>query len=221
VSLVPDLPAWLHAIADYAVAVTLIVAALVIGGAGKAVAVGLAVGATVLVVSMLTKYPLGVVKVLPFPDHSAADYLAAAALIASPFALGLIRSAPGLSVLYLVAGVAVLGVSLITNYQYGPGAVVTWAPVKDWGGGERWSTGANQGRRPATALTLFRISPTPPPWPAQSAQPAPEWPAPEWPAPAISILPAYQPGVAEFRDAGFRPLREVLAERGADYRRAS
>ena len=39
------------------------------------------VGAVVLIVSMLTKYPLGVVKVLPFTVHSAGDYLAAALLI--------------------------------------------------------------------------------------------------------------------------------------------
>ncbi len=37
--------------------------------------------------SMLTRYPLGVVKVLPFTVHSAGDYLAAALLVLSPVAL--------------------------------------------------------------------------------------------------------------------------------------
>ena len=86
-SLVRLLPAWLHAVADYAVGLSLIVVAVVAGGAGKAVAPGVVVGAVVLVVSMLTKYPLGVAKVLPFTVHSAGDYLAAALLIVSPFAL--------------------------------------------------------------------------------------------------------------------------------------
>ena len=112
------LPAWFHAIADYAVAVTLILVAFAVGGSGKAVAAGIVVGAVVLAVSMLTRYPLGVVKVLPFKLHSVGDYLAAALLVASPFALNFDHSDTGLSAFYVVAGVAVLAVSLITNYQY-------------------------------------------------------------------------------------------------------
>jgi hypothetical protein len=118
VSLVRLLPAWLHAVADYAVGLSLIVVAVVAGGAGKAVAPGVVVGAVVLVVSMLTKYPLGVAKVLPFTVHSAGDYLAAALLIVSPFALNFNDTATGLTAFYIVAGIAVLAVSLITNYQY-------------------------------------------------------------------------------------------------------
>lgn len=70
------------------------------------------------IVSMLTKYPLGVAKVLPFTVHSAGDYLAAALLIGAPSALDFRTTDGGLSAFYLVAGLAVLGVSLITNYQY-------------------------------------------------------------------------------------------------------
>ena len=56
-SLVRLLPAWLHAVADYAVGAGLIVIALAVGGSGKAVAAGVVVGAIVLVVSMLTQVP--------------------------------------------------------------------------------------------------------------------------------------------------------------------
>jgi hypothetical protein len=119
-SLVRLLPAWFHAIADYAVAGTLIVVAAAVGGSTEAVAAGVVIGGVVLVVSMLTKYPLGVVKVLPFTVHSAGDYLAAALLVVSPFALGFNNSDTGLTAFYIAAGVAVLAVSLITNYQYSP-----------------------------------------------------------------------------------------------------
>jgi hypothetical protein len=119
-SIVRLIPAWLHAIADYAVAITLIVVALAVGGSTKAVVAGVVIGAVVLVVSMLTRYPLGVIKVLPFKVHSAGDYLAVALLVASPFALGFSGSDRGLTIVYIGAGVAVLGVSLITNYQYSP-----------------------------------------------------------------------------------------------------
>jgi hypothetical protein len=125
------LPAWLHAVADYAVGIGLIVIALLVGGATKAVLPGVVVGAVVLLVSLITKYPLGLIKVLPFTVHSAGDYLAAALLLASPFALGFWSSARGLSIVYLVAGVAVLGVSLITNYQWSPKRQSASRPVSD------------------------------------------------------------------------------------------
>jgi hypothetical protein len=125
-SLVRLLPAWLHAIADYAVGAGLIIIALAVGGSGKAVAAGVVVGATVLLVSMLTKYPLGVAKVLPFTVHSAGDYLAAALLLVAPFALNFRSSDTGLTAVYIIAGIAVLGVSLITNYQY--------SEKRDWNG---------------------------------------------------------------------------------------
>ncbi len=118
-SLVRFLPAWFHAIADYAVGITLIAVALIVGGTGAAVATGVVVGAVVLVVSMLTRYPLGVAKVLPFTVHSAGDYLAAALLVLAPFVLGFTDTDGGLAAFYIVAGLAVLAVSLVTNYQYG------------------------------------------------------------------------------------------------------
>ena len=119
-SLIRILPAWFHAIADYAVAALLILVPILAGGPGLAVATGVTVGIVVAVVSALTRYPLGVVKVLPFTVHSAGDYLAAALLVIAPFALGYAGTDHGLSVFYVGAGVAVLAVSLITNYQYSP-----------------------------------------------------------------------------------------------------
>jgi hypothetical protein len=119
-SIVRLLPAWFHAVADYAVGSLLIVVALAVGGSDEAVATGVVVGVTVLVVSALTRYPLGIWRVLPFQVHSGGDYLAAALLVVVPFAIGFTDSDGGLSAFYVVAGVAVLAVSLITNYQYSP-----------------------------------------------------------------------------------------------------
>ena len=119
-SLVKLLPAWFHAVADYAVGILLIVVALAADGSTGATATGVVVGAVVLLVSVLTRYPPGVVKVLPFTVHSAGDYLAAALLIVAPFALNFADAESGLAVFYVVMGVAVLAVSLITNYQYSP-----------------------------------------------------------------------------------------------------
>lgn len=119
-SLVRLLPAWFHAVADYAVGALLIIVAVAVGGSAGAVGTGVVVGATVLAVSMLTRYPLGVVKVLPFTVHSAGDYLAAALLLGAPWALNFSSGDGGLSAFYVAAGIAVLAVSLVTNYQYSP-----------------------------------------------------------------------------------------------------
>jgi hypothetical protein len=126
-SIVRLLPAWFHAIADYAVGLLLIIVAIAVGGSTGAVATGIVVGGVVLAVSMLTKYPLGVVKVLPFTIHSAGDYLAAALLIAAPWALNFADGDSGLAAFYVVMGLAVLAVSLITNYQYSPKR--EWSPA--------------------------------------------------------------------------------------------
>src|SRR5437899_1845296 len=119
-SIVRLLPAWLHAVADYAVGGLLIIVAIAVGGSTGAVWTGIVVGGTVLVVSMLTKYPLGVIKVLPFTIHSAGDYLAAALLLGAPWALNFASADSGLAAFYVAGGIAVLAVSLITNYQYSP-----------------------------------------------------------------------------------------------------
>jgi len=124
-SLIRLLPASLHAVADYAVGALLILVAVLSGGSSGAVGTGIVVGATVLVVSMFTNYPLGVIKVLPFTVHSAGDYLAAALLIAAPFTLHFSSGDSGLTAFYVAAGIAVLAVSLITNYQY--------SPKREWG----------------------------------------------------------------------------------------
>jgi hypothetical protein len=114
------LPASFHAVADYAVGGLLILVAALSGGSAGAVGTGIVVGATVLVVSLFTKYPLGVIKVPPFTVHSAGDYLAAALLIATPFTLHFSSGDSGLTAFYVIAGLAVLAVSLVTNYQYSP-----------------------------------------------------------------------------------------------------
>ena len=132
-SLIRLLPAWLHAVADYAVGASLIIVAIAVGGSSGAVGTGIVVGATVLAVSVLTKYPLGVWKVLPFTIHSAGDYLAAALLLAAPWALNFADGDGGLTAFYVVAGIAVLAVSLITNYQY--------SPKREWAAGTQPAMG--------------------------------------------------------------------------------
>jgi hypothetical protein len=203
-SLVKFLPAWLHAIADYAVALSLIAVALIVGGTDKAVATGVVIGAVVLVVSLLTKYPLGVVKVLPFTVHSAGDYLAVVLLAAAPFALSFHHSDGGLTVFYLVVAAAVLLVSLITNYQYSPKRQVAGARAADT---DRVSVNQSY-RAPATARTPSYAPVGSDSWRDEPIYVEPTYAEPSYRAPAPA---ATRPGAG----SGARSLREILAEQRA------
>jgi len=110
-------PAWLHGVGDYGAGIALIVVALIVGGTDKAVLTGVVLGAVLLAVSLLTRYPLGAVKAIPFPVHSAGDYLGAILLIVAPFVLDFADSDGGLATFYVVVGVVVILLSLVTNYQ--------------------------------------------------------------------------------------------------------
>jgi hypothetical protein len=116
-SIVKLVPAWLHGIGDYGAGIALILVALVVGGTDTAVLTGVVLGGVLLAVSIVTRYPLGAVKAVPFPVHSAGDYLGALLLILAPFVLDFTDSDGGLSVFYVVVGVVVLLLSLATDYQ--------------------------------------------------------------------------------------------------------
>jgi hypothetical protein len=107
-----------HAVADYMAAVTVLLTALVIDGPSGAKAFGLVIGIAYLLVSAMTRYPMGLVKVIPFPVHAAGDYLIGLALILGPFIGGFYDDNKGASLAYILSGVAVIGVSMITDYQY-------------------------------------------------------------------------------------------------------
>ncbi|MDQ6783674.1 MAG: hypothetical protein M3063_09570 [Actinomycetota bacterium] len=111
------MPAKMHGVLDFASAFALIAFALVVGGSDVAVATGVTLGIVLIVVSVLTDYPLGVIKVIPFKVHSAGDYVGAASLIAAPFILGFVNKDKTLSFFYIATGIALIAVSLVTNYD--------------------------------------------------------------------------------------------------------
>jgi hypothetical protein len=116
-SIVKLVPAWLHGVGDYGAGIALVLVALIVGGTDAAVLTGVVLGGVLLAVSLVTRYPLGAVKAVPFPVHSAGDYLGALLLILAPFVLDFADSDPGLSVFYIVVGAVVILLSLVTDYQ--------------------------------------------------------------------------------------------------------
>jgi len=120
-SLVRLVPAWLHAIGDYAAGlVLLIVGAAATDASDKARWTGIVLGAALILVSLITRYPGGLIKAVPFPLHSAGDYLGGILAIVAPFALDFWDTDKGVSTTYIVVGAVVLALSLVTDYSWGP-----------------------------------------------------------------------------------------------------
>ena len=116
-SLLKLVPAWLHGIGDYGAGLALIIVPLIVGGTDEAVYTGVVLGAVLVLVSLFTRYPLGAVKSVPFPVHSAGDDLGALLAIVAPFVLGFNDTDEGLTIFYIVVGAVVIALSLVTNYQ--------------------------------------------------------------------------------------------------------
>jgi hypothetical protein len=80
----------LHGILDYVVGIVLIGAPFLLGFAngGPEMWVPIIVGASALVYSLMTRYELGVVKIIPMPVHLLLDAMSGVLLAASPWLFG-------------------------------------------------------------------------------------------------------------------------------------
>jgi hypothetical protein len=106
----------LHGVLDYLTAADLIVAPSLLGIADKPSGRILrAAGATHAAYSLLTRYPLGPVKVLPFRAHLALDAAAAAGLAAAPWVLGTARKGPRHWLPHLAFGLYELGAVALSD----------------------------------------------------------------------------------------------------------
>jgi len=79
-----------HGILDYIVGVALIVAPWLFrfADSGAETWVPVALGAAALVYSLLTRYELGVVKLIPFKTHLTFDFISGVLLATSPWIFG-------------------------------------------------------------------------------------------------------------------------------------
>lgn len=106
------IPASLHGLLDYAVAFTLIAGPLLLGFEGVSKYIAMAGGVGLVLYSLLTDYSVSARNMIPFPVHLAFDFVAAAVLVIAPFVFGFEGIA---RLFYMVIGVAVIAVVLLTN----------------------------------------------------------------------------------------------------------
>lgn len=126
------LPTKVHGVLDYVVGIALIAAPWLFQFAnvgGAAVVIPIALGVTLIVYSLLTRYEWGLIKVLPMAYHLMIDFAAAVFLAASPFIFGFISQAANVWLPHIVVGLAVVAVVIVSKTQPGFSSKRTMMPA--------------------------------------------------------------------------------------------
>jgi hypothetical protein len=107
-----------HGVADYVWAGTMIAAPWVFGFRRNRAATinAVAAGAAHLGLSLFTRYPLGVAKVIPFKVHGMIEASTGAFMTAAPWLLGFANDERARAV-HLAAGLGTFGVVAATDYE--------------------------------------------------------------------------------------------------------
>jgi hypothetical protein len=113
------IPSRVHGVLDYGVALLLIAAPALFGfeDTGAASQVPITLGVLTVLYSLLTRYELGLLSVLPFRAHLALDAVAGLLLAVSPW---LFRFADRVWVPHLVFGLLELGAVIMTRRDPAP-----------------------------------------------------------------------------------------------------
>jgi hypothetical protein len=108
------IPTRIHGVLDYLVGIILIVSPWVLGfnEGGPETWVPVVLGAGAILYSILTRYELGLVRLIPMPVHLMLDGLNGAALAASPWLFGF---ADQVWVPHVVLGLFEIGAALFTE----------------------------------------------------------------------------------------------------------
>jgi hypothetical protein len=111
-----------HAPLDFGLVASFALAPSLLGFGGIAAALAYVIATGVLVGSLATDYPLGIVKVVPFPIHGYAELTSAVLFVAMPF-LFRFHHSPGSRNFFLVMGLGTMVVFILTDYRAGERSV--------------------------------------------------------------------------------------------------
>ncbi len=103
-----------HGYLDYLTVILFLVAPTIIGLTGMSGTIAYALAGIHLAMTLVTDFPLGVKKLVPFAIHGWVERIVGPALVLLPFVLGFEGSAKGF---YIVIGLVIILVGLLTDYQ--------------------------------------------------------------------------------------------------------
>jgi len=104
-----------HGLIDFALAAAFLAAPRVLGFDTRLAAIAYGVSALHLVLTLATRFPPGLARVIPFPLHGLIEFAEGVVFIALPWAAGFSGNENGRT-LFVGAGLGVLVVFLITDY---------------------------------------------------------------------------------------------------------
>jgi hypothetical protein len=105
-----------HGALDYALALAFIVAPRLADFSLPATRIATIIGVVYLAASLLTRYPLGAVRMIPFPLHGVIESVLAASWIVMPWLFGFADDAMARN-FFVAAGIGLLAVAALTDYQ--------------------------------------------------------------------------------------------------------
>lgn len=111
----------IHGYLDYVVVVAFLVVPTLFGFSGLPATIAYVLAAVHLALTLLTSFPLGTLKVIPFTLHGTIELVVSFTLVALPWLLGFASILPARN-FYVAAGIVIFIVWLITDYKVAPAA---------------------------------------------------------------------------------------------------
>ncbi|MBA2480311.1 MAG: hypothetical protein H0V44_06595 [Planctomycetes bacterium] len=105
-----------HGAIDYAVVALLLLAPHLFAFGGTPALICYIVGVAQLGMSLITAYPLGMLKMIPFPAHGQLETIAAVALIGMPWFAGFSVDSKACW-FFVLTGISLLAVVAVTDYR--------------------------------------------------------------------------------------------------------
>lgn len=106
----------IHGILDYGLAALFLILPAMLGFSDPAATLSYIIGIVYIITSLVTKYPLGVIKLIPFPTHGVLEAIMAVGWIIFPWIFGFSDDTAARN-FFIIAGVGLLVVVLLTNYR--------------------------------------------------------------------------------------------------------
>ena len=121
------IPKFFHGVLDYVTGLLLLLAPILFGFSdvgGAAVWVMRLVGVMILLQALTTDYELGLLKTIPIRMHLMMDYVVGAFMLVAPWLFGFSNVSRTATVLSLVVGILVLGLTAMTQPRGRPREVL-------------------------------------------------------------------------------------------------
>ncbi len=108
--------AWSHSIIDYLMVILMVIGPSVWGFAGRQATLAYVLAATLFILTLLTRHPLGVMKIVRFPLHGAVELLLVLLLLILPWLANFARGVHSRN-FYVGIGVLMLAVWFMTDFR--------------------------------------------------------------------------------------------------------